>query len=225
MLEISTATFLRLGLILSSAASIFDLYHWLTSSPKRRSSWRFFFLRWAILCILQSPGMEFIPESRGIPAFLSQPKTWTQGFGLCYCMKVSGQMNTRHMGTSMKLAFWKIHLRCVVPRLLDLENCRSQFWLHLVCSRKFFVLHLCVVLIFARESALFQAFLLQSESEKALTDAAPVGPPPNIPRASLAFVGEGNFVLDAEPQDLAWSPKTISVVTWPQWYRSTFLLF
>ena len=137
MLEISTATFLRLGLILSCAASIFDLYHWLTSSPKRRSSWRFFFLRWAILCILQSPGMEFIPfwdslnsafqENRGIPAFLSQPKTWTQGFGLCYYMKASGQMNTRHMGTSMKLAFWKIHLRCVVPRLLDLENCRSQF--------------------------------------------------------------------------------------------------
>ena len=56
MLEISSATFLRLGLVLSSAASIFDLYHWLTSSPKRRSSWRFFFLRWAILCILQSPG-------------------------------------------------------------------------------------------------------------------------------------------------------------------------
>eukprot|EP00435_Cladocopium_sp_Y103_P074049 s15_g46.t1 len=42
-----------LGLVLSSAASVFDLYHWLTSGPKRRSSWRFFFLRWAILCILQ----------------------------------------------------------------------------------------------------------------------------------------------------------------------------
>ena len=36
----------------------------------------------------------------------------------------------------------------MVPRLLDLENCRSQFWLHLVCSLKFFVFHLCVVLIF-----------------------------------------------------------------------------
>ena len=97
----------------------------------------------------------------------------------------------------------------------------------LTASRLFppFFFHLFVVLIFARESALFQAFLLQSESEKALTDAAPVGPPPNIPRASLAFVGEGNFVLDAEPQDLAWSPKTISVVTWPHCYRSTFFPF
>lgn len=42
----------------------------------------------------------------------------------------------------------------------------------------------------------------------------PAGGPPSIPRASLAFVGEGNFVLDATPEDLAWSPHTISVAAW-----------
>lgn len=35
---------------------------------------------------------------------------------------------------------------------------------------------------------------------------------PRIARASLAAVGEGNFVVDAEPEDLKWSPRTISVV-------------
>eukprot|EP00434_Breviolum_minutum_P003151 symbB.v1.2.002773.t2/scaffold141.1/size300911/24 len=135
-----------LGLILSCAASIFDLYHWLTSSPKRRSSWRFFFLRWAILCILQIWSL-LLHES--IRPDEHPPHGHFDEAGI----------------------------------LEDSPAMRGS-----------------------------KAFLLQSESEKALTDAAPVGPPPNIPRASLAFVGEGNFVLDAEPQDLAWSPKTISVV-------------
>eukprot|EP00439_Symbiodinium_sp_Y106_P080320 s735_g19.t1 len=35
---------------------------------------------------------------------------------------------------------------------------------------------------------------------------------PRIARASLAAVGEGNFVVDAEPEDLKWAPRTISVV-------------
>eukprot|EP00931_Biecheleriopsis_adriatica_P034800 TRINITY_DN20079_c0_g1_i1.p1 TRINITY_DN20079_c0_g1~~TRINITY_DN20079_c0_g1_i1.p1 ORF type:complete len:807 (+),score=111.46 TRINITY_DN20079_c0_g1_i1:202-2421(+) len=35
---------------------------------------------------------------------------------------------------------------------------------------------------------------------------------PKLPRASLAVVGEGNFELDAKPEDLRWSPRTISVV-------------
>eukprot|EP00437_Effrenium_voratum_P027972 CAMPEP_0181399928 /NCGR_PEP_ID=MMETSP1110-20121109/1852_1 /TAXON_ID=174948 /ORGANISM="Symbiodinium sp., Strain CCMP421" /LENGTH=667 /DNA_ID=CAMNT_0023522011 /DNA_START=177 /DNA_END=2177 /DNA_ORIENTATION=- len=41
--------------------------------------------------------------------------------------------------------------------------------------------------------------------------SSPAGPP-KIPRASLAAAGEGNFVLDANPDDLKWTPKTISVV-------------
>ncbi len=101
--------------------------------------------------------------------------------------------------------------------------------MHRKSSRQFFSRLFCCSHFETLKSALFQAFLLQSESEKALTDAekaladaAPVGRPPNIPRASLAFVGEGNFVLDAEPQDLAWSPKTISVVTWPQFYNQVW---
>ena len=68
----------RLGLVLSSAASIFDLYHWLTSGPKRRSSWRFFFLRWAILCILQPLDHSWeancvlmFPHSNPLPEFCS----------------------------------------------------------------------------------------------------------------------------------------------------------
>ena len=149
-------------------------------------------------------------------------------------MKASGQMNTPHMGTLMKLALWKIHLRCVVPRLWIWKTGVNS--MHRKSSRQFLSRLFCCSHFETLKSALFQAFLLQSESEKALTDAekaltdaAPVGRPPNIPRASLAFVGEGNFVLDAEPQDLAWSPKTISVVTWPQFYRSYiyiyFLLF
>ena len=61
-----------------------------------------------------------------------------------------------------------------------------------------------------------KAFLQQPESQPKPPEqaAAPRGPP-SIPRASLAFVGEGNFVLDAAPEDLAWSPHTISVVAWP----------
>lgn len=44
-----------------------------------------------------------------------------------------------------------------------------------------------------------------------------------IPRASLAFGGEGHFVLDAEPEDLKWSPRTISVAAGPRLTKSTCL--
>ena len=47
---------------------------------------------------------------------------------------------------------------------------------------------------------------------KALPERLPEETQLEIPRASLAFKGEGHFVLDAEPEDLKWSPRTISVV-------------
>ena len=56
-----------------------------------------------------------------------------------------------------------------------------------------------------------EAFLQSESLPKPPELAVPAGGPPSIPRASLAFVGEGNFVLDATPEDLAWSPHTISV--------------
>ena len=58
-----------------------------------------------------------------------------------------------------------------------------------------------------------EAYINQLESPQ-IPEPQAVHEPPSIPRASLAYVGEGNFVLDAEPEDLKWSPRTISVAAW-----------
>lgn len=126
-----------LGLVLSIAASVFDLYHWLTASPKRRASWRYFFLRWAILCILQ---------------------------------------------------LWSLLLH---------ESIKPDPVEHAEYGA------------LEDHPAMRGARTLLSQTEEVNDQAAPV---PSIPRASLTSVGEGNFVLDAAPEDLAWSPRTISVV-------------
>ncbi|CAK9020281.1 Putative polypeptide N-acetylgalactosaminyltransferase 11 (pp-GaNTase 11) (Protein-UDP acetylgalactosaminyltransferase 11) (UDP-GalNAc:polypeptide N-acetylgalactosaminyltransferase 11) [Durusdinium trenchii] len=138
---------LRLGLALSSAASIFDLYHWLTLSPKRRSSGtalKYFLIRWAVLCILQIWSLLLQESIKPDPVKPLEPVQHDQA-SLAPAMRGS------------------------------------------------------------------KAYINQLESPQ-IPEPQAVHEPPSIPRASLAYVGEGNFVLDAEPEDLKWSPRTISVV-------------